>query len=223
MINIGFIFDMDGVIVDSEPVYDRWNEELFKQLGLEVNPQTRKSFIGVSAKRKWEILKEKFTMEAEIDELLKLQKQVFSQEWNFKKVLFPEVVPLLETLIELGIPLAIASSSEHHRIKQVLEQCGLEKYFDKIISGEDFTNGKPHPDIFLQAAKELGCSSETCIVAEDSFHGVTAAKRAGMYCIGIKHKDIQMDLSGANIIVNSLAEISLSKVIDEVTKKAQSL
>lgn len=211
----GFIFDMDGVIVDSEPVYDQWNEDLFKQLKIAVDEETRKSFIGVSARRKWEILKKEFSIDQEIDELLELQKQVFSQEWDFKKALFPEVVPFLEKLKEYKIPLAVASSSEHHRINQVLEQCGLKGYFDKIVSGEDFKNGKPHPDIFLQASREIGRSSENCIVVEDSFHGVTAAKRAGMYCIGIRHKDIIMDLSGADLVVNSLGEIPLNKLIQD--------
>lgn len=212
----GFIFDMDGVIVDSEPVYDQWNEELFNELKIAVDEETRKSFIGVSARRKWEILKEKFSMGQEIEELLDLQKHTFSQEWDFKKVLFPEVVPFLENLREAQIPMAIASSSEHHRINQVLDQCGLKGYFDKIVSGEDFENGKPNPDIFLKAAKELAISPENCIVVEDSFHGVTAGKRAGMYCIGIRHKDIKMDLSGADIVVNSLSEIPLIKLIRDI-------
>lgn len=215
---IGFIFDMDGVIVDSEPVYDSWNEELFKELGLEVDAQTRKSFIGVSAKRKWEILKDRFTIEQEIDDLLNMQKKSFSREWDFTNVLFPEVIPFLEKLIELKIPVAIASSSDYHRINQILSQCKLKTYFNKITSGEDFTNGKPHPDIFLRAANELGCLTENCIVVEDSFNGVTAAKKAGMYCIGVKHKDIKMDLSGADLIVDSLIEVPIDIIIAEVNK-----
>ncbi len=161
MNKIGFIFDMDGVIVDSEPVYDRWNEELFKELDLDVDAQTRKSFIGVSAKRKWEILKDTFTMEQEIDDLMNLQKQSFSREWDFTNVLFPEVIPFLEKLKELKIPVAIASSSEHQRINQILSQCKLEKYFNKIISGEDFTNGKPHPDISFTPPKNSAVRQTT--------------------------------------------------------------
>jgi beta-phosphoglucomutase len=210
MKKMAVIFDMDGVIVDSEPFYMIWNKDLFKKLQIQVDDDTLHGFIGGTAKRKWEILKARFSLPHHIEELIQLEKDLFSKkQWDFKQILRPDVIPFLEKLKEERIPVALASSSEMSRINEVLEQCKLRKYFDVIVSGEDFERSKPHPDIFLNAAEKLGVLNTNCIVIEDSYNGLTAAKRANMYGIGIRHKQIKMDLTQADRIVDSLSEIDI--------------
>lgn len=211
---IAVIFDMDGVIIDSEPVYRMWNKDLFKELQIEVDEETQLSIIGGTAKRKWNILKDKFLLPHSIEELIQIQNSVFSKkEWNFKQLLFPDALPLLKQLKEAGIPAALASSSEKKRINAVLEQCNLNPYFQEVISGEDFERGKPYPDIFLHASEKLEVPAGNCVVIEDSYNGVTAAKKAHMYCIGVRHEQIVMDLSQADHIVTSLKDINIKELI----------
>lgn len=208
-----FIFDMDGVIVDSEPVYREFNWELFKELNIEVDEKTRQRFIGGSSKRKWQYLKEHFSLNQSVEELVAFQKERSTQKtWNFNEILFPGVIPLLTELKKLNIPTALASSSDKIRIQMVMEQCGLHEYFDEIVSGEDFENGKPFPDIFLSAADKIKIPPSNCLVIEDSSNGITAAKCANMYCIAVKHKDISMDLTQADQIVNNLFEVNVAEL-----------
>lgn len=211
MKNLAVIFDMDGVIVDSEPIYRRLNEDIFKVLKIQADENTKLSFMGGTTKRKWTILKEKFSLLQSLEELIDLQNSIFSQqEWDFKKILFAEAIPLLKSLKEQGIPTVLATSSDKKRIQAVLDQCELRAYFNEIVCGVDFERGKPDPEIFLHAADKAGVSAKNCIVIEDSYNGVTAAKRADMYCIGVRHKLINMDLSQADRVVDSLSEIRVA-------------
>lgn len=103
MKKISLIFDMDGVIIDSEPVYRQWNKDLFQELHIEVDEDTELSIIGGTAKRKWGILKEKFLLPQSIEELMQIQNDHFSKrEWNFQQLLFPEVLPFLKRLQKKG-------------------------------------------------------------------------------------------------------------------------
>jgi len=211
--NLAVIFDMDGVIVDTEPVYRRYNQEIFKKLDIQVDEITQRSYMGGTAKRKWSILKEKYSLPQTLEELIELQRTIFSQkEWNYKQLFFSEALPLLKSLKKHGISTALASSSEMRRIQTVMDQCELREYFDEIISGEDFERGKPDPQIFLHAAEKLGALVSNCIVIEDSFNGLTAAKTANMHCIGVRHKQINMDLTQADRVVASLADVNVDEL-----------
>lgn len=210
MKEIGVIFDMDGVIIDSEPVHTSLNQEIFKQLGIRVNNDIQLEYIGVTKWRKWEILKRHFHLQESIDELIEIQNSIFSQaNWDYKSLLFPDVIPLLQKLQSSNIPIALASSSERDKVDKVLEQCGLKGFFTNTVTGDEVVNGKPDPEIFLAAAKKINLSSKHCIVVEDSYNGLKAAKRANMYGIGVKHLDNKVDLSIADKIVRSLADIEL--------------
>ncbi|WP_078409874.1 HAD family hydrolase [Priestia abyssalis] len=213
MKKLAVIFDMDGVIVDSEPIYRSLNEEIFKELKIQVDETTKLSFMGGTTKRKWTILKEKFLLSQSVEELIHLQNSIFSQKgWDFKQILFSEAIPLLKSLKDQGIPTVLATSSDKTRVQAVLDQCELRSYFNEIVCGVDFERGKPNPDIFLHAAEKLGISATNCVVIEDSYNGLTAAKRANMYCIGVRHKLINMDLSQADRIVDSLSEVQVAEL-----------
>ncbi|GIN10296.1 hypothetical protein J26TS2_01630 [Shouchella clausii] len=102
----------------------------------------------------------------------------------------------------------MASSSDRERINRIVTDCGLAHLFDVVVSGEEFADSKPDPEIFLQTAKWLGQAPEPCIVIEDSSNGLLAATRAGMKKGGGKHRSIAMDLSLADITIDSLEQLS---------------
>nr|WP_263324313.1 HAD family phosphatase [Neobacillus sp. Marseille-Q6967] len=214
------IFDMDGVIVDSEPIFKKMNEELFQKLNIRVSEEIRSQFIGGSAHRKWRLIKEHCDLTESIEVLIKYQSDFFrTKNVRFEEILFPGVRPLLESLKREGIPIGLASSSDRERINQVIDQCNLHGFFKTVVSGEEFKESKPNPEIFLHTSAKLGVEPKRCIVIEDSFNGLTAADRAGMKKIGIKHKQIPMDLSIADFTISSLEEIDvvlLEKVIEGI-------
>ncbi|PLR75968.1 phosphatase [Bacillus sp. V3-13] len=220
MRSFAVIFDMDGVIVDSEPVFKTLNKELFQKLNIIVPDVVQSQFIGGSANRKWALIKQFCNVTQPLDELIKYQKDFFnSKEVRFDEILSPGVRPLLETLKREGVPAALASSSDRDRINNVIDQCDLHGFFQFVVSGEEFNESKPNPEIFLHTAAKLGMEPRKCIVIEDSLNGLTAADRAGMKKIGIKHKQIPMDLSIADFTISSLEEIDvlmLEKVLEEM-------
>jgi HAD superfamily hydrolase (TIGR01549 family) len=204
------IFDMDGVIVDSEPVYSIWNQELFQHLNITVPQEIRSQLIGGSVKSKWKLIKEHCELSQTVEDLIQYQHGFFrSKEFFFGDILFPGVRALTDNLKRKGISIALASSSDRDRINRVIKDCELQQFFDAVVSGEEFQDSKPHPDIFLHTARKLGNEPERCIVIEDSYNGLLAATRAGMKKIGVKHKSIPMDLSLADLTITSLEEIDL--------------
>ncbi|MFY2157203.1 HAD family hydrolase [Cytobacillus firmus] len=204
------IFDMDGVIVDSEPIYRMWNQELFQHLNISVPEEIRSQLIGGSARRKWTLIKEHCNLRQTVEDLIHFQHGFFqSKKFYFKDILFPGVRTLTEDLKREGTSIALASSSDRGRINRVITDCQLEQIFDVVVSGEEFEDSKPHPDIFLHTARVLEKEPEQCIVIEDSYNGLLAATRAGMKKIGVKHKTIPMDLTLADLTVTSLQEINL--------------
>ncbi|XOQ15510.1 MAG: HAD family phosphatase [Shouchella clausii] len=203
------IFDMDGVIVDSEPVYRLWNQELYQQLKISVPEEIRAQLIGGSTKRKWQLIKAHCGLSQTVEDLVQYQYEHFrSKEFCFKDIQFSGVLPLTESLKSNGIKLALASSSDRDRINRVVKDCGLQHVFDAVVSGEEFADSKPDPEIFLQTAKRLGQAPAQCIVIEDSTNGLLAATRAGMKKVGVKHPSIPMDLSLADVTIDSLEQLS---------------
>lgn len=217
MSSYAVIFDMDGVIVDSEPVFKALNKELFQTLNITVPEDIQSLFVGGSAYRKWRLIKEHCGLTQTLEELISYQRGFFqTKEISFEELLFPGVRPLLERLKSNNIPMALASSSDKERINKVIEQCNLFGFFKVVVSGEEFEESKPDPEIFLHTASKLGIEPKKCIVIEDSFNGLTAAARAGMKKIGVKHKQISMDLSLADVTISSLEELgtgSLSQMM----------
>lgn len=208
------IFDMDGVIVDSEPSHKKVFEKILKNLNLEISEEEYLSFIGTSNTHMWTILKKNYDLKETIEELVSNQIKENIEDFrrsNEKPI--PGIVDLLKKLKNNDISTAVASSSPTEGIKLVLEKFRIEDYFDNILSGENLKRGKPAPDIFLMTANKLNVEPKHCVVIEDSENGVKAARSAGMRCIGFQNKNSgNQDLSNADIIVNSIEEINLNLI-----------
>ncbi|WP_276498377.1 HAD family hydrolase [Pontibacter litorisediminis] len=205
------IFDMDGVLVDSEPIHMELERLLFSQLNLQVPTALHHSFVGMAPKRVWETLIQQFELPHTVDELFQLEKEVKHAELQARQIqCIPAVDTLLATLKENGYNLSVASSSPHNIIALILEKLGFRHYFDFIVSSEDVRNGKPSPDIFLEVAQRYQEPAANFIVIEDSSNGVKGAKAAGMMCIGYKSANSgNQDLSLADLVTEDFSRLRL--------------
>lgn len=216
MKNKVIIFDMDGVLIDSEPAYLEMNKKLFTQFGIQMDDENYSALVGMPSLPMWTMLKKKYNLKNEISEFLGLEKQRMSEVLDSDIINEPikGIVHLLDHLEKEQHKLCVASSSANDNINFVLRKLELKKYFDYVISGEDVINGKPEPDIFLKAAENFKAKVSDCIVIEDSTNGIKAAAAAGMKCIGFKNKDTNMqNLSEADLIVQSFEAEDLETII----------
>lgn len=209
------IFDMDGVIVDTEPVHYYAYRQHFSQLGIDVPDEMYATFTGNSTKNVYQRLKEAFTLTGEVEGLVGQKRQIFNDAFDSKEDLdlLPGVGALIEDLHNNGFQLILASSSAKVTIERVFRRFGLHKYFSHIVSGEDFPRSKPDPAIFEKAAALSGVPKNECLVIEDSTAGVKAAKAAGLFCIGYKSDhSIFQELKEADIVVSDFADLSAEKI-----------
>lgn len=209
------IFDMDGVIVDTEPVHHHAYNQHFEQLNIEVNAEMYASFTGNSTKNIFERLKIQFNLDEDVATLVETKRNLFNDAFDNKEDLYllDGVEDLIKDLYDNGMQLVLASSSATVTINRVFNRFRLHKYFTHIVSGEDFPKSKPHPAIFLKAAELANTPVENCIVIEDSTNGIMAAKAAGIYCIGYDsfHSKLQ-DYSLADVVITDFKELSYRKI-----------
>ena len=178
----GIIFDMDGVLINSEPFhYQVWKEAL-KKRGITLDYEIYKPCIGSTVQVLMQILHEHYGVD-EKDDSLPLEVKSLKQEMIEKQgypPLIPYVKDMLERFHEAGYQMAVASSSPQAYIENVTSYWGISPYFQVLVSGEHVEHPKPAPDIFLKTADILGLLPEECLVIEDSENGCRAAKAAGM-------------------------------------------
>ncbi|WP_298119132.1 HAD family phosphatase [Flavobacterium sp.] len=209
------IFDMDGVIVDTEPVHHYAYNEHFKQLNIEITPEIYASFTGNSTKNIFEKLKAHFNLEQDVQTLVETKRNLFNEAFDKKEDLYllDGVEDLIKELYQNGMQLVLASSSAKVTINRIFNRFGLHQYFTHIVSGEDFPKSKPHPAIFEHAAFLSETPRENCIVIEDSTNGILAAKAAGIYCIGYDSVNSKMqDYSKADAVISHFSELSFEKI-----------
>jgi len=206
----GFIFDLDGVIVDTAKYHYLAWKKLADELGFEFTHDHNELFKGVSRKRCLEILLDignvsasqkqfdEWMEEKNIDYLAYIEKMDESE-------ILPDVPKILNYLKENDIPLALGSASKNAR--HILEKVNLIHFFDAIVDGTNVSKAKPNPEVFLIAAEQLNVAPERCIVFEDAKAGVQAANNAGMISIGIGDAEI---LSDAKYNFKNFTEIDFS-------------
>ena len=198
------IFDMDGVIIDSEEIHKKAYYETFKNLGVEVSEELYKTMTGSSTINAFQKLVNHFNLN-DIPEELVLQKRkryVNYFENDPTLALVHGVKELLQFLNKQNLTLVLASSSAMININRVFSRFDLNQYFTAKISGADLTASKPHPEIFEKAAILGGVSKEQCIVIEDSDNGIKAANDAGIFVVGYKNPLVSdQTLKDANLII----------------------
>jgi HAD superfamily hydrolase (TIGR01509 family) len=209
------IFDMDGVIVDTEPIHSYAYFKHFSELNIDITKEQFTTFMGGSTRNTFQKLKELYPIDIEVEDLIQRKRTLFNDAFDTKEDLYliEGVEKLIQDLHANGMQLILASSASKVTIERVFNRFGLHKYFTHIVSGEDFPNSKPHPEIFEYAASLSVAPKENCIVIEDSNNGVRAAKEAGIFCMGYNSVNSKLqDLSLADVIVNDFEELDFKKI-----------
>ena len=180
------IFDMDGVIVDTEPVHKYAYQQHFKKLNIVISDEYYAGLTGNSTKNIYEKLKSEFDLKENVEDLVLAKRKLFDEAFDKKEDLYllDGVLNLIQDLYLNNIQLILASSSAKVTINKIFTRFDLHQYFSHVVSGEDFPKSKPDPAIFLHAAHLSNNKIENCVVIEDSTNGIKAAKSANIYCIG---------------------------------------
>ena len=180
------LWDMDGILVDSEPVLFEAERLTIADYGVDLTPELKKPFIGMGGHEVVERMAHQFGVVADPRELT-LQKFAHIVRLLPSVRPFPQAVQLVTLLSAQKVPMAVASGSSNDLILTALTAIGVADLIPVRVSAFDVPQGKPAPDVFLEAARRIGHAPESCVVIEDAVAGVLAAKAAGMRCIAIPY------------------------------------
>src|SRR5258708_585689 len=206
----GVLFDMDGTIVDNMPYHRQAWQEFCKRFDVQITPQEFK--YKTSGKKNKEIFPALFNRPFSDEEI---QKYAEEKETLYRKIYTPHVkeisglTRLIKTLKQKGIKVAVATTAPEKNRNFVLQALGFIDTFDTIVGDEHVINGKPDPEIFLTAARQLGIAPEYCIVFEDAPAGIQAARNAGMRSIGLTTSHSTEELKGADMTIENYVELEI--------------
>lgn len=203
------IFDMDGVIVDSEPLHFELERSLLEELGGKITKEEHKSFVGTTDYHMWSTFKEKFNLKPSVEEMIEMKKERFIEN-IYRIELVENFQEFMLTLYNEGYPMALASSNNKKAVNAIIKKFDLDRYMELFISGEEVSKRKPDPEIFLTVAEKMKIEPTACLVIEDAYNGVRAAKAAGMKCIGFQNKNSgNQDLSKADLVVENYNKLDI--------------
>ncbi len=203
----GVLFDMDGVLVDSEAFICRAGVQMFAEKGLKVRPEDFVPFIGTGENRYLGGVAEKYDFAIDIAQAKKRTYDIYLEIIKGNLEPLPGVYEFIEKCMRMGKRMAVASSADRRKVTGNLKEIGLAAdVFDAVVAGEDVKHKKPAPDIFLKAAECLKLAPEMCLVVEDAVSGVEAAKAAGARCLALTTSFPREKLNGADYIATDLAD-----------------
>jgi HAD superfamily hydrolase (TIGR01509 family) len=174
------IFDLDGVLADSEPWWNQIDAKLLAEYGVSYRGEYHRNVLGVSYRLAVEFYKNAFHISASVEELMRRRGEIATDFFANRVDLFPSAKTTLAQLREMNLALAVATSSVSASARPLLDRTGIRTSFRVVVTGDEVQQGKPHPDIYVRAAKKLGISPEACLVIEDSLAGMAAGKAANM-------------------------------------------
>lgn len=202
------IFDMDGVLIDSEVYWFDAEREFFRARGLEFTKDLQLHMQGRSESETAVWLKKEFGWSDTPEEIEEQRRKMSESVYTDKCHPLPGVFDVIKVIKTGGLKTAVVSSSSLQRINIIIGRFGWEGYFDHIISAEEKkTPGKPAPDIYIYASNVLETKPTNCLVFEDSLNGVKSAKSAGMYCVGVADpRWSNFNLGDADLIISSFQD-----------------
>jgi len=216
MIRWALIFDVDGVVADTETLNARASVLMMRQLyDTEVQPEEYREFVGTGDERYVEGVAEKHDVSIDTEAAVERRKQNFFELLDERPLpAMPGVMAIVQAArVSADVGLAIATSGNADKQFPVIEGTGLKlEWFDAVITGDDVTEKKPDPRVYLVTAEKLGIAPERCIVFEDAPAGVASAKAAGMTCVAVTSSVDADRLADADLVVDTLAEVSLAKL-----------
>jgi HAD superfamily hydrolase (TIGR01509 family) len=174
------IFDLDGVLADSEPWWNEIDKKLLAEYGVTYRGEYHRNVLGVSYQLAVEFYKKAFGLSVSTEEMMRRRAEVAIEFFANRVGLFPSAKKVLEELRQMNLRLAVATSSMSASARPFLDRHQLTALFDIIVTGDEIERGKPYPDIYLCAAEKLGVAADACLVIEDALSGIAAAKAANM-------------------------------------------
>ena len=204
------IFDMDGVLADSEPWWNEIDAALLAEHGVAYRGEYHRDVLGVSYPTAVEFYKKAFGLAAPTDEMMRRRAEIAADFFATRIGLFPSVREVLQELRSMELRLAVGTSSVSTSARPFLDRHYLTPFFDVIVTGDEVERGKPHPDIYLRAAEKLGVSADATLVIEDALSGIAAANAAEMRVAAIpdtRFVDPRDYDEQADYLLGSLSEI----------------
>ncbi len=204
----GVLFDMDGVLVDSEEYIRNAAILMFKELGLISKPEDFFEFIGAGEDRFLGGVAEKYDFPFNLPEGKKRTYEIYSKLIKGKLGTLPGVSSFIEKCRDRGLKIALATSADKTKMDANLIEMGMtQKSFDAVVNGLDVEHKKPSPDIYNRAAELLNLIPSDCLVVEDAVNGVESAKSAGAKCLGLTTSFSEKELAGADWFARNLSEV----------------
>ena len=205
------IFDMDGVLADSEPLYHLSMNQVLQAHGHSLTDEDNRIILGTTVIHTWKWLKDRFGLDGQIEDWIGVYDRIILKNLKENVEPSPGLYDLLDSLKTRGLRIGLASSSQANWVDAVLTTLDVKDRFRVVVSGDMVTNGKPAPEIFLKAAGELGAEPSRCLVFEDSPHGIQAGKAAGMTVVAVL-TDLtrDLDLSLADRKIEALSDFDFS-------------
>lgn len=216
------IFDMDGVILDSERVYQEIERNMYDEFGIPVSHDEHMEYMGTAESWMWATVCRKHKINMDPGDLIAEERKRFIARLTGPgSIQFMEgLIPLLDSLKAEGIPCWIGSSSAREIIRAMLEVKDLGQYFMGYVGGDEVFQAKPSPEIYLKAAELAGSDPARCIVIEDSPNGVRSAVSAGMTVIALVHQaDGSHTLPETDLVIDSLSSLNPAKMAKLLSKK----
>lgn len=208
----GIIFDMDGVIVDSNPAHKEAIQLFCKKHSQDLSQNFIENRLYGRTNKEWipELFGE--ISDAQLKELADEKEEMFRDMFNPEDHIVDGIHDFIEDLKQANIPMAVGTSAPKENADYILGRLFLKDYFDVILDSSDVTHGKPHPEIYLKAAKALDRKPTNCIVFEDSVSGVAAGRKAGATVIGVTTTHTQEELSPCARVIESFTGIKPSQI-----------
>lgn len=217
------IFDMDGVLIDSEGDYLEWIIGYAKKRGYDIPKEILKKTIGLSSSMIADFFMDLMGENAGKKFWYEFVEESYTYPFDYQKALNPGVKTLLQKLREHRILTGLASASDPKDIEMMLCANDLEKYFDVVLSGADFVESKPNPEIYLAAAEKLGVLPEACMIIEDSEYGIESGKAAGSTVIAVEDNRFGFEQNRADYLVRNLEEVWDILLVAQKGKKGLSV
>ena len=215
------IFDMDGVLVDSHPYIWHSFQEVLREQEIILSDKEIKQYIGLSLRDQMEIWKKEYglrgyTVEEFSQKSGKIQFDLIEKNHKHDQYIYS----FINQAKKQGMRLAVATNSSRWRADKMLEVLNIKKYFDVLVTSDDVTNHKPHPDMFLLAAERLGVHPKQCIVFEDALSGIQGAKNANMKAVAlITRFHTRKELEEAHLVINDFSEIDMQQLVELYKKE----
>jgi HAD superfamily hydrolase (TIGR01509 family) len=204
------IFDLDGVLADSEPWWNEIDAKLLAEYGVTYRGEYHRNVLGVSYRLAVRFYKKAFGLSVPTEEMMRRRAEIATEFFANRVGLFPLARELLQELRQINLRLAVATSSVSASARPFLNRHQLTRFFDVIVTGDEIERGKPQPDIYLHVAEKLGVTADECLVIEDALSGIAAAKAAKMRVVAIpdtRFLDPRDYEKEADYMLGSLSEI----------------